>query len=121
MSNDKSALHSTRSRGLARKIFLRLVWLAVGFAIALVLGEVLVTMVHGPTVRFPRRVVEAPWGLRYNEPNARYGHHSPDVEVEFRINAQGMRADRDFSYGKPVGVRRIVCLGDSFTAGYEVE
>jgi len=121
MNDDSPSLQTTKSRSLGRKILLRMLWLSVGCVIALVLGEVLVTLIHGPTVRFPRRVVEAPWGLRYNEPNARYGHHSPDVDVEFRINGQGMRADHDFAYQKPEGVRRIVCLGDSFTAGYEVQ
>jgi hypothetical protein len=32
-----------------------------------------------------------------------------------------MRADREFAYEKPEGVRRIVCVGDSFTMGYEVD
>ena len=110
-----------KRRGVAARIGLRLAWLCIGCVLALLLGEMLVTVLHGPTVRFPRRVVEAPWGLRYNEPGARYWHHSPDVHVAFHINAQGMRSERDFDYKKPEGVRRIVCLGDSFTAGYEVQ
>jgi hypothetical protein len=112
---------SSKPRGGLRRVLVRLVWLCVGLVLALFIAELLVTWIHGPTVRFPRRVVEAPWGLRYNEPGATYRHRSPDVDVEFRINNQGMRADRDYAYEKPEGVQRIVCLGDSFTAGYEVE
>ena len=82
--------------------------------------EIGVRVFLGTQVKFPRRVVAAPWGLRINEPHATYWHHSPDVLVHFRINAQGMRADNDYTYEKPLGVQRIVSLGDSFTVGYEV-
>ncbi|MDX1650569.1 MAG: GDSL-type esterase/lipase family protein, partial [Myxococcota bacterium] len=95
--------------------------LAVGLVLSAGLGELAVTWVVGEQVRFPRHVVAAPWGLRYNAPGVDYGHHSPDVDVRFRINAQGMRDDRDFAYAKPPGRQRILSLGDSFTAGYEVE
>jgi lysophospholipase L1-like esterase len=102
-------------------------WLAnlalLGLAVvaSALLAELAVRVVLGPQVRFPRRVVGAPWGLRFNEPGAEYRHHSPDVDVSFRINEQGMRAPRDYPYEKPPGTRRIVSLGDSFTVGYEVE
>ena len=119
--NGRSGADDDRHRGRTRRVLLRLLWLAVGTLVAFVVAELVVTAVHGPTVRFPRRVVEAPWGLRYNEPGAHYRHRSPDVNVAFRINAQGMRADEDYAYAKPQGRRRIICLGDSFTAGYEVE
>ena len=33
------------------------------------------------------------------------------------INSQAIRADRDYPTGKPAGVRRIIVLGDSMTAG----
>lgn len=108
----RSALRSAWRAALA---------LAVGLALSALLAEAVVLAVFGPQVRFPRHVVGAPWGLRFNEPGAAYGHHSPDVDVHFRINAQGMRAERDVPYAKPPGVRRIVSLGDSFTIGYEVE
>ena len=95
--------------------------LAVMVLISAALLEVGVRLILGPQVRFPRRVVGAPFGLRINEPHARYHHQSPDVSVEFRINGQGMREDRDVPYEKPAGTKRIVSLGDSFTVGYEVE
>jgi len=86
---------------------------------ALVL-EIGVLLIFGEQPKFPRRVVGAPFGLRINEPNAVYRHKSADVTIWFRINSQGMRADRDFARQKPPGLKRIVALGDSFTIGYEV-
>lgn len=99
----------------------RLLALTGGVLAGALLAEALVVLVAGEQPKFPRHVVRAPWGLRYNEPGARYWHRSADVAVEFRINAQGMRDDRDVPYAKPPGVRRIVSLGDSFTVGYEVD
>ena len=92
-----------------------------GCVLALPAAELLVLAVAGEQPKFPRHVVGAPWGLRINEPGSRYRHKSRDVEVHFAINAQGLRADHDVAYAKPPGTRRIVCLGDSFTIGYEVE
>ena len=66
-------------------------------------------------------MVGAEFGVRINEPGARYRHQSSEVDVEFEINARGLRAPEDYPYAKPGGVRRVVSLGDSFTVGYEVE
>jgi hypothetical protein len=94
--------------------------LGVALAISALLAEASVRLLLGEQVKFPRHVVGAPWGLRFNEPLAAYRHKSPDVTVWFRINQEGMRADRAYGYEKPAGVKRIVSLGDSFTIGYEV-
>ncbi len=101
---------------------LRKILLAMGLGILLtaVLAEVGVLLVFGEQPKFPRHVVGAPWGLRINEPGAHYRHKSRDVNVRFAINGQGLRADRDYPYEKPPGTQRILCLGDSFTIGYEV-
>jgi lysophospholipase L1-like esterase len=107
--------------GAWRRAAIKVALLVGGLVVAGLLLEAGVLLTLGEQVKFPRRVVGAPFGLRINEPNARYRHQSPDVTVWFRINAQGMRADRDYPYEKPPGVRRIVSLGDSFTAGYEVD
>ena len=93
----------------------------VGVLVSALLAEGFVLVVFGEQVKFPRHVVEAPWGLRYNDPGSSYRHKSADVDIRFRINGQGLRADREYAYAKPTGVKRIVCLGDSFTVGYEVE
>ena len=104
-----------------RSGLLALVTLLGGLAASAALLEAGVLLVLGEQVRFSRHVVGAPFGLRINEPGAVYRHKSPDVEVWFRINGQGMRSDHDFTYEKPPGVLRIVSLGDSYTVGYEVD
>jgi GDSL-like Lipase/Acylhydrolase family len=104
-----------------RALLLRLTELVVSIVVTAALVELLVPLFLGEQPKFPRRVVEAPWGLRYNEPGARYRHKSADGTWYFHINNQGMRADRDYSYEKPAGVRRIIALGDSMTAGLEVD
>ena len=98
----------------------RLALLAATLVVCGLLLEGFVLLVFGEQPKFPRHTVSAPWKLRYNDPNTHYRHKSADVCVYFRINAQGMRADRDYRYEKPAGTRRVVCLGDSFTVGYEV-
>ena len=85
-----------------------------------VLAELFIRVVH-PQPRFPRYISGTPWGVRGNIPNASYRHHSADVSVNFKINGQGMRADRDFPEQKPNGLCRIAILGDSFFMGYELD
>ena len=92
-----------------------------GLVASVVLSELLVLAIFGELPKFPRHVVEAPWGLRYNHPGARYTHKSADGTWSFCINGQGMRADRDDTFQKPTGVRRILNLGDSFVIGFEVD
>jgi lysophospholipase L1-like esterase len=110
-------MSARRPLRLGRKLLLSL----VASVLSCLLGEALVRATLGPQPKFPRRVVEGPHGLRVNEPNAVYRHQSADVSVWFRINSKGLRADREYPYEKPAGVKRIVCIGDSFTAGYEVD
>lgn len=105
----------------ARRWFGRIALAVVGALVASLLGEALVRVVCGEQPKFPRHVVGAPWGIRFNEPSSRYRHRSADVDVAFHINRNGMRADRDYDHAKPAGTKRIVSLGDSFTIGYEVE
>lgn len=104
-----------------RRLSFVLIAATVGVLIAAAIAEVGVLLVFGEQVKFPRHVVGAPFGVRINEPHAVYRHKSADVNVWFRINGQGMRADREYAKEKPPGVKRIVSLGDSFTVGYEVE
>lgn len=99
----------------------RLAALAVGAVLAALALELAVTAFVGEQPKFPRRVVGAPFGVRINDPGARYRHRSADIDVSFRINSRGLRSDVEYPYEKPEGVVRIVSLGDSFTMGYEVE
>ncbi|NNL67793.1 MAG: hypothetical protein HKP30_16210, partial [Myxococcales bacterium] len=99
----------------------RFLALAASGLLAFGLLECGVRTLVGEQPRFPRHVVGADFGVRINEPGARYRHRSADVDVGFEINAKGLRDPRDFPYEKPPGTFRIVSLGDSFTMGYEVE
>jgi hypothetical protein len=74
-----------------------------------------------PQPLMPRYVTGTTWGVRGNIPNARYWHHTPEVDVEYRINGQGMRSDREFTLVKPPETCRIELYGDSFFFGFEVD
>lgn len=58
------------------------------------------------------------WALA---PGARTRQTTPEYDVAVRINAQGFRADREYSPEPPPGVTRVVAVGDSFTFGQGVE
>jgi len=102
-----------------RRWIMRLLLLEFSLMFAFLVGEVAVRLI-APQVLFPRYVTGSPLGIRVPVPNARYTHTSPEMSVEFRLNAMGIRSDREYTMLKPPGVFRIVGLGDSFTQGYEV-
>ena len=77
--------------------------------------------VFDPQPLMPRYVSGTPWGVRGNIPHARYWHHTTEVDVQYRINGQGLRADRDYPLRKPPGTCRIGVFGDSFLFGLEVD
>ena len=110
--------------GAARRkppLWPKLVALAFGLAFAAVIFEIGVLISVGEQAKFPRRVVGTDFGVRVNQPDSTYRHKSADGTFWFTINSKGLRADREYPYEKPAGVKRIVSLGDSFTAGYEVQ
>ncbi|HEX3848625.1 MAG TPA: SGNH/GDSL hydrolase family protein [Steroidobacteraceae bacterium] len=74
-----------------------------------------------PQPLMPRYVTGTPWGVRGNIPNARYRNHTEEVDVEYRINSQGLRADRDYPVQKPPGTCRVAVFGDSFFFGIELD
>lgn len=94
--------------------------LLLGLVIALLFGEAFVR-VMAPEPLLPRNVTGSPWGIRQNVPGASYRQVTEDVDVGFRINSQGLRADRDYAMKPPPGTCRIAITGDSFIAGYEAE
>jgi lysophospholipase L1-like esterase len=103
-----------------RRIVVSLLAVALVVAITALVFELIATLIFGEQGKFPRKVIGAPWGLRTNDPHSHYRHKSADFTAWFTINGQGMRAERDYAYTKPPGVKRILMLGDSFTIGYEV-
>jgi len=53
-------------------------------------------------------------------PNASGSYKSLEFNVSYSINAIGLR-DREISWNKPEGTKRVLLLGDSFTEGNGVE
>ncbi|MHA7836086.1 MAG: SGNH/GDSL hydrolase family protein [bacterium] len=107
--------------GGGRQVAMKGLLLGGSLALSALLLELGVLALVGEQPKFPRHVVGTDFGVRVNEPGARYRHKSADGTFWFEINSRGLRADREYPYEKPAGVFRIVSLGDSFTAGYEVQ
>jgi len=76
--------------------------------------------VFTPALIMPRYVIDAPYGIRVNEPSRSFWHQTPEYRIEIRTNSKGVRCDREIPYEKPEGTFRIVSLGDSYTVGYGV-
>jgi lysophospholipase L1-like esterase len=97
---------------------------AVGFALALVLGEAVVRLaLKDETVLFPRYHTDYRYGeytLRGIRPKSEFWHTSADGSWKFVTNSRGLRDAREFPYQKPAGTLRVLALGDSHTQGYEV-
>ncbi len=75
--------------------------------------------VFDPQAVMPRYITGTSWGVRGNIPYSHYWHHTPEVDVEYRINSQGLRAEREYPLRKSPGTCRIGLFGDSFFFGLE--
>lgn len=98
----------------------RLAWIVALSVYAALFLEAFIRLAN-PQVIEPRNTVAAPWGVRQNMPGARYRHQTPRKTIDFAINSQGMRDDREFPVAKPLGVCRVQIYGDSFFMGYEAD
>ncbi len=85
---------------------------------SIIFAEIFVRLLS-PYPLIPRFVTGGENGVRANIPGSVYRHVTPEVDVEFRINEQGIRADETIPQDKPEDIFRIVLLGDSFFMGYE--
>lgn len=112
---------TTSQRAKAVPVWPKMLALVLSLVFSALAFEVGVLVTVGEQPKFPRRVVGTDFGVRVNAPDSTYRHKSADGTFWFTINSKGLRADREYPYEKPVGVKRIVSLGDSFTAGYEVQ
>src|SRR5581483_4628017 len=114
-----STLHFESSTMTLRKL------LGFGFKVlfgvfwTIAAAELFLRYLH-PVPVIPRYVTAGEFGIRVNEPNKTYWHTSADFRIQIHTNSRGIRADREFSYDKPQGTKRIVVLGDSYAMGYEV-
>jgi hypothetical protein len=110
--------------GKARRIGANLLLLLVVVCVCLAGAEAATRWLYGQQiVLYPRYHTAAHYGdytLRRLQPNSVFWHTSVDGSWRFTTNAQGFRADHDYSYAKPKGVIRVLALGDSQTEGFEV-
>ncbi len=103
------------------KRWIRLLLIAAGLvAWGLILAEISVRVMD-PQPLMPRYVTGTAWGVRGNIPGAVYRHRTPEVNVQYRINPQGLRADREYPLAPPPDSCRIGLIGDSYFVGYEAE
>lgn len=103
-----------------RSKLIRVLTVASLMLYALAIAEICVRVVK-PQALMPRYVTATPWGVRGNVPHAVYRHKTQEVDVEYRINGQGMRMDHEASFAKPANTCRIALFGDSFFVGYELD
>jgi hypothetical protein len=103
---------------------LKRIYLVSGsLVISLLVAEGIIRLAFGGrVVLFPRFHDEASYSkytIRRLRPNTTFWHRSVDGSWKFVTNSKGFRSDKEFSYGKPNGVLRVMSLGDSHTEGFE--
>ncbi len=94
---------------------------ALSAALSLAAGEAAVRLARPQILgRYPEGLYLPSASRQYRlRPGFRGVFRYPEFETEVRINAQGLRAERDYGPPRP-GVRRVLAAGDSFTMGYSV-
>lgn len=118
-TSTSKAAEPGRTRGLPARALRSGVVALLCVAYGLIFAEGFIRLLD-PQSLMPRYITGTAWGVRGNIPNARYHHTTPETAVDFRINAQGMRSDRDAAIAKPPNTCRIELFGDSFFMGYEL-
>lgn len=117
---------AARLRAVAKLLMARIAAVLLGTLLALIAGEALLRAIRpelfapGPSdaAEFIRFDPLLGWS---NRPGASGRmRFRPDFDTGMQISRQGLR-DRTFAVPKPTGVRRVLCLGDSFTWGMGVE
>src|SRR6185436_6506935 len=107
-----------------KKLLPNLLLVLVTLAVTGAIGELVVRIAFKQqTVLFPRYHTDYRYGdytLRGIRPASEFWHTSADGSWRFVTNNRGLRDSRDFAYEKPLGVTRVLSLGDSHTQGYEV-
>ncbi len=110
-----------RSRFSRRKKFLFALTALVLLSIPLLLVLELGVRVLSPQMFLSSFATDSGFGIRFNAPDVRARHRTPDYDISIRTNSMGIRADRDYLFEKPDDVVRIIGLGDSYAFGFGVE
>ncbi len=92
--------------------------LVIGLVFALALGEVLVRVFVGNLPELMDKS-DPVFGARYYR-NAVGARYVDGRRVDIRINSQGFHSP-EYGFSRPANTRRLLFLGDSFTAATEVE
>ena len=105
-----------------RLILFRFVSLVIAMSVAVLFIELVLicskplTRIYCPAGKMFESLyvpdTEYVYGLK---PDTVYAHFSyyGDFVAKYRINSEGLRADRNYGFQKPDGVKRILILGDS--------
>jgi lysophospholipase L1-like esterase len=111
-----------RPKGILVRILPNVALIAFGVGMALALGELLVRIAAPQLIyRFPRDLFVPDPVVSYRlRPGFDGRLDTPEYRTDMRINAQGLRDDRDYG-PKEAGVTRILMIGDSFTMGVGVD
>jgi hypothetical protein len=108
-----------------RRIVFGLVSVFVSLLIAALTIEVLTRFVADDGMQYDLEMWKYARDVKRVSTDPLLGHeHAPNRQarlmgVDFRTNSKGLR-DREFSYDRPPGKRRIMMLGDSLTVGWGV-
>lgn len=98
--------------------------LFVSLAVAGLIGEAVIRLtIKDRIVLFPRYHTDATYGefrIRRFRPNLKFWHTSVDGTWQFETNDKGFRNQENYSYERNNDKLRIMSIGDSHTAGYEV-
>lgn len=109
---------------ITRRISPEALLFAGSLTFALALGEVVVRLTADDSVvLYPRNHATAHYAdytLRTMTPNTTFLHTSKDGSWRFTINNKGFRDTKPYHHTKPEGLLRVLVLGDSHTAGFEV-
>lgn len=113
----------SQERGLERRgryhSAVRRAFIGIALLVYSVLFAEVFIRIFDPQAVMPRYITGTAWGVRGNIPYSHYWHHTPEVDVEYRINGQGLRAEREYPLQKSPGTCRIALFGDSFFFGLE--
>src|SRR3990172_5801113 len=114
---------NSRRKIILRQAAIHLVLIAVGVALALALAEILMIVADIAPVRSSGRTWEVPnalYGWSYL-PGAtfKYDGRYERFRAPGKINSKGLR-EREYTYEKKNGIFRVLVLGDSYTASFEV-